>query len=261
MILAALALLLSACGGGRSADATTPLRSSPTGPSATGPEVSGSSSDAPPKTSGCRDSTRNCLGVLEPGTYRSTSIDVFGTGKPRQLTYTVGRGWANTLDHLPSYWIRPQGAYLADDWDVSTSGIYVWANVAAAKQVKGCPEESDTRVNTSAGKLAEWLSGLPGLSFVRRPPVVIDGHRALVLDVRVAGTHALCGSDAPLLANRPGAPDPWVNGINTSEAQRVMLFDLPGGHTAEVVVAGPKAQFDHLVAASRPVIDSPHFTR
>lgn len=262
MILAVLAFLVSACGGGGGTSvATSPSHLSPTGPSATGPEVSGSSSDLAPQTSGCRDATRNCLGVLEPGTYHSTFIDVFGTGKPRQLTYTVGHGWANTLDHLPSYWIRPKTAYLAADWDVTTSGIYVWANVAAAKQVSTCPEESDTRVGTSAASLADWLSGLPGLMFARRPSVVIDGHRAIVLDVRVSGTRALCGSDAPLLANRPGAPDTWVNGINISEAQRVMLFDLPGGHTAEVVVAGPRTQFNHLVATSRPVIASLHFTR
>ena len=212
-------------------------------------------------TAACRDASRNCLGVLDPGTYESTFIDVFGTGRAGQLTYKVGGGWANTLDHQPSYWIRPQADYLADDWDVTTSGIYIWANVAAAKQVNTCPEESDTTVGTSAADLADWLYGLPGLSIVRRPSITVDGQRAFVMDVRIPGTEALCDMDAPLLANRPGAPDPWVNGIHIGEVHRLILFDLPGGHTAEVVVAGPEARFKRLLARSRPVIDSLHFTR
>ena len=212
-------------------------------------------------TAGCRDTSRNCLGVLAPGTYRSTYLDVFGTGKPGQLTYTVGGGWANTLDHQPSYWIRPKADYLAADWDATTSGIYIWTNVAAAKQVSTCPEESDTTVGTSAASLANWLTDLPGLSVIRRQSITVDGQRAFVLDVRIPGADALCEQDAPLLANRPGAPDPWVNGIHTGEAHRLILFDLPGGHTAEVVVAGPETRFKRLLARARPVIASLRFTR
>lgn len=249
------------CSKGDSVVANPQADSSQTEPSASEPADSESPTDPSVDTSGCRDATRNCLGVLDPGTYHSTFVDVFGTGKAGQLTYTVGPGWANTLDHEPSYWIRPKADYLAADWDSTSSGIYVWVNVAAAKQVSTCPEKSDTKVGTGAASLADWLSGLPGLSVTKRPSTSIDGHRAIVLDVRVSGSSALCGSDAPLLANRPGAPDTWVNGINASEAQRVMLFDLPGGHTAEVVVAGPRPRFEELVELSRPVIASLHFTR
>ena len=260
-VLVCAALVLSACGGPDAVVANPEPHSSPTSPSANAPSSSASPADPSAEIVGCRDATRNCLGVLDPGTYHSAFLDVFGTGKAGQFTYTVGPGWANTLDHLPSYWIRPKDDYLADGWDPTTSGIYVWTNVAAAKQVSTCPEESDTKVPTGAASLADWLSGLPGLSITKRPSISIDGHRAIVLDVRVSGTSALCGSDAPMLANRPGAPDKWVNGINISEAQRVMLFDLPEGHTAEVVVAGPRPRFQELVARSQPVIASLHFTR
>lgn len=255
----ALALMLSACGGSDSADANTQSLSSPTESSATVSGASDSSASPSAGTADCRDASRNCLGVLDPGTHKSTFLDVFNTGEPGQLTYTVGGGWANTLDHVPSYWIRPKADYLADDWDATTSGIYIWTNVAAAMQVNTCPEESDTTVDTSAASLTNWLTGLPGLTIVKRPSITIDGHRAFVLDVRIDGTEALCDQDAPLLANRPGAPDPWVNGIHTGEAHRLILFDLPDGHTAEVVVAGPEDQFKRLLARSRPVIASLQF--
>lgn len=239
-------------------DSTAADSSSPR-PSATAPEAS-ESSDPPADASGCQDPSRNCLGVLDPGTYQSTYLDVFATGNAGQFTYTVGPGWANTLDHVPSYWLRPEDTYQEPDWDYATSGIYVWTNVAAAKQESTCPEESDTSVGTGAADLADWLSQLPGLTVKEQPSRTIDGHRAIVLDVQVTGAQALCGADAPMFANRPGAPDPWVNGINTSEANRVMLFDLPDGHTAEVVVAGPKTELKQLVANSLPVIASMHFT-
>lgn len=253
--------MLSACGAGDAVNANSQPHSSPTEPSAGGPAGSPIPTiDPSSHTSGCHDASSLCLGLLGPGTFHSQHIDVFGTSAAGQLTYTVGSGWANALDHVPSYWLRPQADYLAADWDTTTSGIYIWANVAAAKQVNTCPEESDTKVGTGAASIARWLSGLPGLSVKRQPSTSIDGHRAVVLDVRVSSTSALCGSYAPLLANRPGVTDTWVNGISTSEAQRLMLIDLPGGHTTEVVVAGPRPRFKELVASSRPVIASLHFT-
>ena len=250
-------LMLSACGGGSNGQQSGSLARPGSSTSAAASSGAPSTPSAPSPE--CRDASRFCLGVLQPGTYRSAHLDVFSTGKPGQLSYSVGPGWANTLDHQPSYWIRPQQAYLAADWQTSTSGIYVWTNVAAAKQVNTCPEESETNVKTGAASIAAWLSGLPGLSITKRDPITIDGRQAIVLDVHTSGPKALCDPDAPLLANRPGAPDPWVNGINISEAQRLMLFDLPGGHTAEVVVAGPKADLDTLLARAAPVIASMHF--
>ncbi len=258
--LVGLAFLVSACGG--TDPATTPSASvpDPAGSTSSG-NASEPAGDTASGTSGCREASRNCLGVLDPGTYSSTYLDVFGTGDAHQLTYTVGPGWANTLDHAPSYWIKPKGVYLSDEWETATSGVYVWVDVAAAVQVSTCPEESDTSVDTGAVSLAAWISRLPGLSVTKRPPTTIDGHRAIVLDVRTTGKKALCETDVPLLASRPGASDPWVNGINVSEAQRLMLFDLPGGHTTEVVVGGPRSRFEVLVGGARPVIASLRFRR
>jgi len=225
--------------------------------------ASSSSADATPDASPaatCRDATKNCLGVLAPGSYSSEFIDLFGTGKPGQVTYTVPKGWANTLDHQPAYWLRPAADYVADpgpDGNDTTSGIYIWGNVGAALQTHTCVEESDPSIKTTAASLAAWMKGLHGLQARVRPDTVISRHKAIVLDLTVNPARAQkCsfGTFVPLIASRPNAPDAYMTGIGVNESIRMMLIDFPGGHTTAVLIDGPTKQWQALLQASKPVL-------
>jgi hypothetical protein len=204
--------------------------------------------------------------VLQPGDYQSTNIDLFGTGRPGQLSYTVPQGWANTLDHQPAYWLRPAVDYAADDsydGNETTSGIYVWGDVAAARQGSSCAEWSDETVDTDPTSLSAWMAGLPGL--VVTPPTAgtIDGKSLVEFDIMLdAEVAPLCpwGRFVPLLAGRPGAEDSYMWGIGAGEQMRMRIIDLGDGHTASVIIDGPAEVFDELLQMSEPVIDSLRFS-
>jgi hypothetical protein len=182
------------------------------------------------------------------------------------VAYTVPTGWANTLDHQPSYWLRPAADYLADpgsDGNGTTSGIYIWGNVGAALQTDACAERSDPRVRTDAASLAAWMRGLRGLDVRTAPPTEISGRPAIVLDLSLDRAHArTCpfGPFVPLIASRPDAPDAYMWGIGVDESIRMALVDLAGGHTVAVLVDGPADRRDALIAASEPVLASLRLT-
>lgn len=208
----------------------------------------------------CRDASKNCLGPLKPGSYASEFIDLFGTSKPGQVTHAVPSGWANTLDHQPAYWLRPAADYAADpgsDGNDTTSGIYVWGNVGAARQTDTCAEQSDPNIKTDAASLAVWIKGLQGLEAKARPTSEAGGHRAIVLDLTLNPARAQkCsfGPFIPLIASRPNAPDAYMWGIGVNEKIRIMLVELPEGHTAAVLIDGPTDQWEALLRAAKPIL-------
>jgi predicted small lipoprotein YifL len=254
----ALAVLLTLAGCGSTGAPEVGPSNSAVSPTSSSPAVS--SADASPSTATCRDPSKHCLGVLVPGSYASEFIDLFGTGNPKQVTYSVPRGWANTLDHQPGYWLRPAADYLADpgsDGNDTTSGIYIWGNVAAARQSTACAEASDPSVMSDATSLAAWMKGLRGLEAKTRPDTEISGHKAVVLDLTLNPTKSQrCSSGpfTPLLASRPNAPDAYMTGIGANESIRMMLIDLPGGHTAAVLIDSPTKQWPALLDASKPIL-------
>src|SRR5689334_18060685 len=136
----------------------------------------------------CRAAVSTCQGELAAGTYPSTRTDLFGTGKPGQVSVTVPQGWANTLDHQPAYWLRPAEDYYADpdtDGNGTSSGIYVWGDVAAARQGGVCAEISDPAVHTDARSLAKWMRGIKGVNATPRSGEVLSGLTATVMDLQL----------------------------------------------------------------------------
>ena len=45
-----------------------------------------------------------------------------------------------------------------------------------------------------------------------------------------------------------------MTGIGGWESIRMMLIDLPGGHTAAVLIDGPTEQWPALLEASQPIL-------
>lgn len=221
------------------------------------------STSGPPATTlrPCRAAVSRCRGELAPGTYSSVETDLLGTGRPGQVTVTVPQGWANTLDHQPAYWLRPAEDYLADpadDGNDTSSGIYVWGDVAAAQQGGVCAEVSDTAVKTDARSLAAWMRTIDGVQAAPRPGERLGGRAATVLDLQLAADPPLC-EGAPyvvLIASRPGAPDAYGWGLGAGDRARLWLVDLGGGHTTGVFVVGPAERFTSLLVRAAPILRS-----
>ena len=207
----------------------------------------------------CRAEVSTCQGELAPGMYSSKRTDLVGTGKPGQVSVTVPNGWANTLDHQPAYWLRPVEDYYGDpaaDGNDTSSGIYVWGDVAAARQKGPCAEISDPTVSTDAQSLATWMRTIKGVTVTPRPSEKISGIAATVVDLQLGADPPQCqgGSYAVLIASRPDAPDAYAWGVGEADQARLWLLDLGGGHTSAVFVIGRKAQFASLLQQAQPIL-------
>lgn len=207
----------------------------------------------------CRAHVSMCQGELAAGTYSSIRTDLVGTGKPGQVSVTVPQGWANTLDHQPAYWLRPVQDYYADpaeDGNDTSSGIYVWGDVAAARQDGPCAEISDPTVHTDARSLARWMQSIKGLRVKPLPSEPLSGVAATVVDLQLGANPPQCEGEpyAVIIASRPGAPDAYGWGVGEKNQARLWLLDLGGGHTSGVFVIGPKATFGALLSRAEPIL-------
>lgn len=250
--LAIVALVMMALGPAACAS------SQPQGGSASSVGVTASTSTAA-RLRPCRAEVSACKGELFAGTYSSTNTDLFSTGRSGQISVTVPQGWANTLDHQPAYWLRPTQDYYADpatDGNGTSSGIYVWGDVAAARQGGPCAEISDPTVRTDARSLAKWMRSIKGVSAKPLPSESLSGLPATMLDLELGADPPQCDGSpyAVLIASRPGAPDAYGWGMGKGEQARLWLLDLGGGHTAGVFVIGPKATFGTLLRRAQPIL-------
>ena len=216
----------------------------------------------------CREATIDCLGPLEAGTYGSTDFDPLGTGASRQLTYTVGDGWSNTLDFGTNYFIRPTTDYLADpasDGNDSVHGVYVWAGTVAAEQREDCAGVVAPDVARSADAIATHLATLPGLRTTDRGTITIDGGKGRVLDLELEPFFSSTCPESPGLpylplitfADRGSAAGTW--GTIRGSRQRVILLDVAKDRVASVWIDTSSARFDELVDLAMPIIESMHF--
>ncbi|KQU68299.1 hypothetical protein [Phycicoccus sp. Root101] len=175
------------------------------------------------------------------------------------MSVAVPRGWANTLDHQPAYWLRPAQDYYADpdtDGNGTSSGIYVWGDVAAARQGGVCAEISDPAVHTDARSLAKWMRGIKGVTATPRSDEMLSGLTATVMDLQLGANPPKCEGNpyVALIASRPGAPDAYAWGLGKKEQTRLWLVDLGGGHTSSVFVIGPKETFEELLQRAQPIL-------
>ena len=125
------------------------------GPSTPPPSASPSASTSPFP---CPSGQGTCLGLLQPGTHRSSSF-------VPAISYTVDGGWANTLD------VRGQldlsyatgGQYTYPDGLTFRDGISIFRQPVAESTAS---QTAQPGVGTTANDLAQWLVAHAGL----RPP-------------------------------------------------------------------------------------------
>ena len=96
--------------------------------------------------SDCRNPGIFCLGDLEPGTYRSSWFDPFGTARAApvtsfgQLGYTLSEGWANNADWPDGFQLMPQPEYRTvggTDLEGPEHRIYVLQGRRCLQAVRG----------------------------------------------------------------------------------------------------------------------------
>jgi hypothetical protein len=189
---------------------------------------------------GCVDGSR-CLGVLAPGTYTTREMEV-------PLTFTVPDGWVNDWDVPLGYAIVP-----ADAAETSEPGIFIFLDVYASTQT-ACSRLPAPGVGRAAADLVAWLASLPDLSITPPEAVTVGGLSGTRVDVSVTSGGPVCS---------PGDYQLWVSdygplwwGLTPGHPQRHYVLDLPSRHNVLVVLPAPEADFDALMEAVAPIVES-----
>ena len=218
----------------------------------------------------CKNTNTNCLGDLDPGTYKSQyftpRLDA-GAGAAwlpdfGGLTYTVPDGWANSADFPERFSLTPTA-----DFALATAGaedgahtIQLHWQYAANAQNADCTSAELTSVPRTVGGLVEWIRGLPSLAASAPTPITIDGHRGQWLDVGLAPSwNTSCpGETRPVALFLTEAGNQGETyAIVAAERHRLVFIDLGGGDLVMVDVASPDAAgFDGLVTQAMPIINN-----
>ncbi|HET7237021.1 MAG TPA: hypothetical protein VFK59_11400 [Actinomycetota bacterium] len=106
-----------------------------------------------------------------------------------------------------------------------------------------------------AEALAESILSDPDLEASAPEPVVVGGTTALRIDVAAAPGASVCDS----------VPAPMVLSdidLDRGKRMRLYLLDLPEGMSARILaiaISAPEANFEHVVEAAEPIVDSFEF--
>jgi hypothetical protein len=223
----------------------------------------------------CKNSSDNCLGELETGTYASQFITPRAhPGDPwspdfAAITYTVPEGWANSADWPTVFTLTP-----AQDYALETAtgpepdafhAIYLHPHPAATTQTRDCSEGAVVDGPRTVDDLVAWVRSLSALSVTEPMPIVIDDHPGQMIDVSLEpGQGSTCpDASAPFvdfLAYAGGATDGWVWGIQEGERQRIIFLDLGVGDVVMVAIDSTHPdRYDELVSQAMPIIESLRF--
>jgi hypothetical protein len=216
----------------------------------------------------CRDQGTDCLGELDAGTYSSQYITPLATKASEWsplfggITYTVPDGWANYSDWPIRFGLAPVDAFSLTSADkiVPQSRIAVFTN--AAPKSLGTPCGTGVPSPTKPADLAAFAAALaatPGLTATPPTTVTIDGHPAIRVDLaQSSGAANRCDDKSLeyLVAGEEG------QAIGEREKQRLYLVDVgTDAPLAILIAAEDPADFDALVAAATPIVESMHFKK
>lgn len=208
----------------------------------------------------CKTEGRDCLGVVEAGTYSTNRWNPYGGFTYGELTFTLPDGWAVGYDSQAALFLRSAEDYakLGND---SAWGISAWADVAAAAPDNpGCtgapPDRADPSVPTGAANIAAWMAALPSLH-VTRSAMTISGLDAEVVDAEIADGASVCDWGVVLIASRTSEPDPFNFGIVTGQHMRVILVDVLPERTVAIFLDDTQHPgFAALEKAAMPIVES-----
>lgn len=220
---------------------------------------------------GCNDPTRDCLGVIEAGTYATNRFNPYGEFTFGQLTYTVPDGWANSYDSQGAFFLQPAEGYEGAS-DVAPS-LAVWPDVTAPMHCSALP---DPAVPLGAEGLADWIQALPQVE-VDRTSIEVGGLPAEQLDVTLVSDVGLCVEQLDwnglVLTTSRANPDPDPYGITLGQSMRLILVatgpertvaiyvdDSNNGTSVRLDSRGEDAGFAPLVEELMPIIESFRFS-
>jgi hypothetical protein len=223
---------------------------------------------------GCLDPQDNCLGLLDPGTYKSQFItprlDTNAPWNPEfgAITYTVPDGWANFADWPSAFGLKPAAEYATNTQpDQPFHEITVFRNPVYSSQDAACSATNQPGVGRTPDDVIGALAKQRSLTVGPPGSLTIGGHRARYIDVRLASTWKQSCPDAsgdlvaPVLREDSGNADSWDFRVATNERVRVILVDLGSNDVLAILLddSTSQARFDELVAASIPVIETFEF--
>jgi hypothetical protein len=207
---------------------------------------------APAVTSSPSCSGGNCLGTLKPGgVYRSRAFIP-------PIHYVVPFGpevWDNPEDRPGTFTLHPEGP--------KTDAIFLFRDVRVI--TPGCNPTFDGSVGNTAGEIAAWMTGNEDLTAGEPKAVTIGGLVGLQLDIAASGTYdTVCPNDretyaaglpiVPLFAGAGSGDLTWF--VGGDERIRLYLLDMPGGGNLVIGVDAIGGDFERLLEACQPVIDS-----
>lgn len=208
----------------------------------------------------CKLEGRDCVGIVEAGTYSTNRWNPYGEFTYGQATFTLPDGWAVTYDSQAALFIG-----LADDYAASADpapwGLRSWADVAAAAPdsddcSQGPTDQPDPTVGTGAANIAAWMVALQTLD-ATRSTMTIGGMNAEVVDAEVAPGASICEWGIVLIVSRTSKPDPFNYGIVAGQHMRIILIDILPERTVAIFLddtAHPG--FEALEEAVMPIVES-----
>ena len=251
--MAITVLALPGCGSGSEADASPGGASSPAGTTETTVSTGSTGSTSPSKEQSVCPNPHggDCLGDLEPGTYRTSTF------KPR-ITYTVQAGWHNAEDLPGNFQLYQQ----EDSQDGALGGSYlgIYQNVDAA--AINCDEAKQEGVGSTPAELVAWYESIPGL--VVSPPrtVTVGGLRGFQIDLALEPGVDTCSYD-----QYRGIPLFIGNGV--SQVHHVILEEIDvrlvilgwrkGNVMMEITNVKTQHSADEFRAALQPILNSLRF--
>jgi hypothetical protein len=219
----------------------------------------------------CRLEGRDCLGIVEAGTYSTNRFNPYGGFTYGQATFTLPEGWAVTYDSQAALFLSLAGDYAANA-DPAPWGLRAWADVAAAKQDPAACDDNapaDPSVGPGAAAIADWMTTLPTMN-ATRSTIELGDLTAEVVDAEIKRGEAVCSWDGGavglpggqthgnvLIVSRTSKPDPFAYGILAGQHMRIALVDvLPGRTVAIFLDDAGRPGFDALAAAAMPILES-----
>jgi hypothetical protein len=211
----------------------------------------------------CKLEGRDCLGIVEAGTYSTNRWNPYGEFTYGQATFTLPDGWAVTYDSQAALFLGS-----ADDYEKSVDGdpepawgLRSWADVAAAAPdsddcSRGPTDQPDPTVGTGAADIAAWMVALPTLN-ATRSTMTIGGLQAEVVDAEIAEGASVCDWGVILIVSRTSKPDPFNYGISPGQHMRFILIDVLPGRTVSIALDDSgHPGFDALADVAMPIVES-----
>ena len=194
----------------------------------------------------------SCLGVLPPGTQRSSALQP-------GLTYTIPTGWVNNYDRADAFELIPDTAAnrALIEGDAPTA-FYLSINDNMRVSLTDC--STNSQGGFAPDEVVNAIAGRPGLSVSAPVPATVGGLSGEQIDLAVeAGWTGTCpdSGDLPSVATFTNGQAHWwaVQG----ERKRVIVLTNPAAGNLLIEIAGPADGFDAFASQAMSIVNSFQF--